>query len=210
VKLSVRGAPPESGASRGHTMLRHLNILSQPPRRLLRLWLSHWRVAARNPGVHLEFPIQWSVDDFAAVRLGPGVSIGVFSEIFVRRRSPHTPVAGELVVGERSVVGAQANLRAEGGRILIGRYCLLAQGVSLIAANHVIQPGARFQDLPVDTRRTGVTLEDNVWLGCQVTVLPGCTVGANSVVGAGSVVTHDVPSGEVWAGVPARRLRAIV
>ncbi len=191
-------------------MLRLLDILTQPPRRLLRLWLSHWRVAARNPGARLEFPIQWTVDDFAAVRLAPGVSIGVFSEIFVRRRSPHTPVAGELVVGENAVVGAHANLRAEGGRIHIGPHCLLAQGVSLIAANHVIRPGQRFHDLPVDDRRTGVTLEENVWLGCHVTVLSGCTVGRGAVVGAGSVVTHHVPPGEVWAGVPARRLRAIV
>ncbi len=190
-------------------MWRHLNLLSQPPRRLLRLWWSHYRAAARNPGVRLEFPIQWMVDDWEAVRLERGVSVGVFSEIFVRRRSPHTPVAGALHVGEGAVIGAHANLRAEGGPIRIGRHCLLAQGVSLIAANHVIRAGARFQDLPVDATRTGVTLEDNVWVGCQVIVLPGCTVGAGSVIGAGSVVTRDVPPGEVWAGVPARRLRSI-
>lgn len=93
--------------------------------------------------------------------------------------------------------------------MIIGPHCLLAQGVSLIAANHLIRPGQRFQDLPVDTRRTGVTLEENVWLGCHVTVLPGCTVGRGSVVGAGSVVTHDVPPGEIWVGVPAHRLRAL-
>lgn len=190
-------------------MLRFLDILTQPPRRWLRWWIAHVRVAARNPGARLEFPIQWTVDDFDAIRLAPGVSIGVFSEIVVRRRSPHTPVAGELVMGENAVVGAHANLRAEGGRLVIGPHCLLAQGVSLIAANHVIRLGHRFQDLPVDTRRTGVTLEENVWLGCHVTVLPGCTVGRGSVVGAGSVVTHDVPPGEIWAGVPARRLRAL-
>lgn len=190
-------------------MLRFLDILSQPPRRLLRLWLSHIRMARRNPGARLEFPIQWTVDDLSAVHLASGVSVGVFSEIFVRRRSPHTPVEGELVIGENSVVGAHANLRAEGGRVVIGRGCLLAQGVSLIAANHVIRSGQPFLELPVDDRRTGVTLADNVWLGCHVTVLPGCTVGTGSVVGAGSVVTRDVPPGEVWAGVPARRLRAI-
>ena len=190
-------------------MLRHLAWLSQPPRRMLRLWWSHYRLLARNPGAILEFPIQWTVDDLSAITLGPRSLVGAFSEIFVRRRSPQTPVAGELVVGERAVIGAQANVRAEGGRIVIGPACLLAQGVSLIAANHVIQAGACFQDLPVDPGRTGVTLEENVWVAAGVTILPGCTVGANSVIGAGSVVTRNIPPGEIWAGVPARRLRAI-
>jgi acetyltransferase-like isoleucine patch superfamily enzyme len=61
----------------------------------------------------------------------------------------------------------------------------------------------RFQSLPVDQVRTGVTLAANVWLATGVTVLPGCTVGA------GSVVTKDVPAKEVWAGVPARKIRDI-
>ena len=190
-------------------MLRHLALLSQPPRRLFRLWWSHYRLLVRNPGAILEFPIQWTVDDLAAVTLGRRALVGAFSEIFVRRRSPQTPVPGEFVVGEGAVIGAQANVRAEGGRIVIGPFCLLAQGVSLIAANHVIRAGARFQELPVDPTRTGVTLEENVWVAAGVTILPGCTVGANSVIGAGSVVTRSVPSGEIWAGVPARRLRAI-
>jgi len=190
-------------------MLRHLQLLIQPPRRLLRLWRSHYRLLVRNPGAILEFPIQWTVDDLGAVKLGNRAQVGAFSEVFVRRRSPQTPVAGEFVVGEGAVIGAQANIRAEGGRIVIGAYCLLGQGVSLIAANHVIQAGVRFQDLPVDQTRTGVTLGENVWVAAGVSILPGCTVGANSVIGAGSVVTHNIPSGEIWAGVPARRLRAI-
>lgn len=190
-------------------MIRHLSILIQPPRRLLSLWLAHYRVLRRNPGAAIQFPVQWTVDDFAAVHLAPGSLIGVFSDIFVRRRSPHTPVSGELEVGACAVVGSQANLRAEGGTIRIGANCLLAQGVALIAANHVMRPGALFRELPVDQTRTGVTLGENVWLAAGVTVLPGCTVGDGAVVGAGSVVTRDVPPGEVWAGVPARKLRSL-
>jgi len=133
----------------------------------------------------------------------------MFSEVFVRRRSPRTPVAGELVVDEGSIVGTWANLRAEGGVIRIGPHCLLAQNVSLIASNHEIRAGMRFQSLPVEQVRTGVTLSANVWLATGVTVLPGCTVGEGSVVGAGSVVTNDIPPREVWAGVPARKIRDI-
>lgn len=114
-----------------------------------------------------------------------------------------------MAIGARSVIGVQANLRAEGGKIVIGRVCLIAQNISLIAANHVMGTAKPYMDLPVDDSRTGVTIQDNVWLAAGVTVLPGVTIGANSVIGAGSVVTKSIPPNEIWAGVPARKLRAV-
>ena len=60
-----------------------------------------------------------------------------------------------------------------------------------------------------DTYQLGdVGIGDRASLGANCTVLPGVTIGADAVVGAGSVVTRDVPPGEFWAGVPARRVRA--
>lgn len=54
-----------------------------------------------------------------------------------------------------------------------------------------------------------VHIEDGAWLATGVTVLPGVTIGRDAVIGAGSVVTKDVPPGQVWVGVPARFLRNI-
>jgi maltose O-acetyltransferase len=54
-----------------------------------------------------------------------------------------------------------------------------------------------------------VLIGDNVWLSVNVTVLKGVTIGANTIVGAGSVVTRSLPAGVVAAGVPARVLRRI-
>ena len=54
-----------------------------------------------------------------------------------------------------------------------------------------------------------ITLEDNVWLGGDVTILPGVTIGAGTTIGAGSVVTKDIPAGVVAAGNPCRVLRPI-
>jgi acetyltransferase-like isoleucine patch superfamily enzyme len=53
-----------------------------------------------------------------------------------------------------------------------------------------------------------VTIEDNVWLGVNVTILKGVTIGAGTLVGAGSVVTRSLPSHVVAAGVPARVIRS--
>ena len=186
-----------------------LRLRLLPPRPVLRRWLAGYRVARSNPGCFLDYPIQWDFDDVTAIRLEPGVCIGAFSEIVVRRVSSHSKVPGSLSLGAGSVIGVHANIRAEGGAVTIGRKCLMAQNVALIAANHSISLGGFYMDLPIDETRTGVVMEDNVWAGANVIILPGCVIGKNSVLGAGSIVTRSVPPNEVWAGVPARRIRAV-
>lgn len=54
-----------------------------------------------------------------------------------------------------------------------------------------------------------ITIKDGVWLGAHTTVLKGVTIGDRSVVGAGSVVTKDIPADELWAGNPARFIKKI-
>ena len=52
-----------------------------------------------------------------------------------------------------------------------------------------------------------VVIEDDVWLGTHVVVLPGVTIGKGAIIGASSVVTKDIPAYEVWAGVPAKFIK---
>jgi maltose O-acetyltransferase len=90
--------------------------------------------------------------------------------------------------------------------IRIGAACQLATRVQLLTATHPIDP---------EPRRLGweygqpITLEDNVWLGGGVIVCPGVTIGEDTVVGAGAVVTRDLPPGVVAFGNPARVHREI-
>jgi maltose O-acetyltransferase len=90
--------------------------------------------------------------------------------------------------------------------ITIGAACQLATRVQLLTATHPIDP---------EPRRSGwesgepIVIGDNVWLGGGVIVCPNVTIGDDTVVGAGAVVTRDLCPGVVAAGVPARVIRAI-
>ena len=59
------------------------------------------------------------------------------------------------------------------------------------------------------TKAADIVVEDEVWIGADVTILPGVHIGRCSVIGAGSVVTGDVEAYHIYAGVPARKIRDI-
>ena len=177
-----------------------------------RTWRNRLRSLAiqwRYPELRVTHPCIWAVDDLDSLELDGHIQIGPFTEIVVESKSPYSRVSGRLRIGNRTVIGSSGNIRAGGGVISIGNDCLIAQQVSLIASTHTVRAGAIYHELGWDEAKTGVTIGDNAWIGCGVTVLPGCTIGHGAVIGAGSVVTKDVPAGTVWAGVPAKPLRKI-
>ena len=88
----------------------------------------------------------------------------------------------------------------------IGANAFIAPGVCLTCAGHSVDAEQRAQGISTSKP---ITLEDDVWLGANVTVCGGVTIGKGSVIGAGSVVTHDIPAGVVATGVPCRVLRPV-
>lgn len=92
------------------------------------------------------------------------------------------------------------------GKVTIGSNVQFAPNVSIYTAGHPLHP---------DSRNSGyeyglpVTIGDNVWIGGNVVLLPGVTVGSNSVIGAGSVVSRDIPEWVVAVGSPCRVVRRI-
>ena len=90
--------------------------------------------------------------------------------------------------------------------IRIGANCQIATGVHIVTATHPVDPEPR--RLGWETAEP-ISIGDNVWLGSGVVVCPGVTVGDDTVVGAGGVVTRDLPSGVVALGVPAKVQRVI-
>ena len=150
------------------------------------------------------------------VRLGKRVFVAAGAELVAERGE-------EIVVGDGGMILRGALLYPYGGRITIGKrvginpYCviyghggvtigddvLIATGCTIIPANHNIA------DLttPINSQgltTKGIIIEDDVWLAARVTVLDGVRIGKGAVLGAGAVVTHDIPPYAIAVGVPAR------
>jgi maltose O-acetyltransferase len=112
---------------------------------------------------------------------------------------------GHLDIGERCFINFGVSLSASdhvriGDRTHIGPYCMLLDN-----AYHHVEPELRLVRPPSKP----IILEENVWLAARVIVLPGVTIGKDSCVGAGSIVTKDIPPGVVAAGLPARVIREL-
>ena len=110
-----------------------------------------------------------------------------------------------LRVGEGTVWGIGCILNADGG-ISIGKNVLLGYYVTIHSSNHVYTDTQK----PIRTQgwiKDPVVIGDDVWIGAKSTILPGVHIGDGCIIGAGSVVTHNVPAYTVCAGNPAELIK---
>jgi len=136
-----------------------------------------------------------------SVNVGHGALIVVSTGITANGNAEN----GKLHVGTGTSINEYANIRASGSTVSIGKNCLIAQHVSIIGSGHGIEIGAPII-LQKQSRKSGVTVGNDVWIGCNSVLLPGVCIEDGAVIGAGSVVTSKVSENEIWAGVPARRI----
>jgi len=107
-----------------------------------------------------------------------------------------------IYLGERSYINMGATL-LDNAPIRIGAEVMIGPNVQIYTAAHALDADERIQG--VETALP-VTIEDRVWIGGGAILLPGVTIGREAVVGAGAVVTKDVPAGARVVGNPARLL----
>jgi acetyltransferase-like isoleucine patch superfamily enzyme len=116
----------------------------------------------------------------------------------------YTDFGRNITIGKNVFFNTGCSFQDRGG-ISIGDGTMLGMNVTIATLNH---------GLPLDTRNvtypSPVIIGENVWIGSNVTILPGVTIGDNSVVAAGAVVPKDVPENTVVAGVPAKELKKII
>jgi len=110
-----------------------------------------------------------------------------------------------LEIGERSLVNFGGSIVAS-ELVRIGPRCLIGPYVMMLDNDfHRIEPERRLERPPSKP----IVVEENVWIGARVILMSGVTVGRDSCIGAGSVVTADVPPRTFVAGVPARVIREL-
>lgn len=112
---------------------------------------------------------------------------------------------GWIEMGSNCTVNSYAILYGHGG-LLIGNDVRIAPQVMIMSTNHIYED----PQVPIwkqGIRAKGIKIEDDVWLGAGSIVLDGVTIGKGSVIGAGAVVTKDLPPYSVAVGVPARVIK---
>ena len=112
-----------------------------------------------------------------------------------------------IIIGDRVFIGNGCEFNIHQG-VIIGNDSLIASGCKFIDHDHGIAlNGELIRSQPVHPSAEDViTIESNVWLGYNVVVLKGVTIREGAVVAAGAVVTKSIPSNEIWAGIPAKKI----
>jgi len=110
-----------------------------------------------------------------------------------------------LNIGEGTTINGYANFRFSKGKISIGKNCLLARNITIITQAYKLDE--RKEITSKDMFNKDVVIGDGVWIGSNVTIMPGVKIGDYSVIGAGSILTKEVAKYEIWAGNPAKKIR---
>lgn len=135
-------------------------------------------------------------DRASTLEIGPGVRIegGV---------SLNTRAGGELAIGSHTYINRNCTIGATLS-ISIGRQ--VAIGPNVVIVDTAKDQRARVSGSVRADRHSAINIRDFVWIGANSVILPGVTIGEGAIIGAGAVVTRDVPAGQVVGGSPARPL----
>lgn len=117
----------------------------------------------------------------------------------------YTDYGYNCIIGEKTFINHNAYLM-DGAEIKIGDNCFIGPNCGMYTAAHPIFFEERNKGLE---KALPINIGDNVWIGGDVTILPGASIGNNSVIGAKSLVTKDIPANVVAFGNPCRVIRKI-
>ena len=111
---------------------------------------------------------------------------------------------GQVILGERVFIGRNSTLDVS-SRLRIGARSLVAPGCFITDHNHGVVADKRIVDQGIES--DPVEIGDDVWIGANACILPGVRIGDGAVIGAGAVVTGDIPAFSIAVGVPAKVIR---
>jgi len=155
-------------------------------------------------GVNLNFGANIYIDDHVVVYQGyGGGGITLKDGVHINRDTIiQTGNGGSVVISKQTHIQSRCQFSAYVSTIHIGERVQIAPNCSFYPYNHGIAPNIPMGKQPLQTKG-GIFVDDGAWLGVGVIVLDGVRIGKGAVIGAGSVVTHDIPDNAIATGVPA-------
>lgn len=184
-------------------IIKYAKILRKYKGEILKFSLLKWRLL--SPFSYISSKATITVDFKRNLHIARNVRIGNYTTIIVQ--SQNGLDNSRLEIGENTYIGEYNNIRAGGGIIKIGKNCSISQHISMIASNHLIDRTKLISKQAWDIKRTGIEIEDDVWIGANSVILPGVKVHHGAVIGAGSIVTKDIPSFAIVVGNPAKLIK---
>jgi acetyltransferase-like isoleucine patch superfamily enzyme len=133
---------------------------------------------------------------FRNVQKGANVSIS---------RTVRIDYPRNLYIGENTYINGGMLIAGEKSRIVIGKNCLLSYNIHIRTSSHNFKEKKRLIREQGNFEKD-IIIGDDVWIGHGAQVFPGVTIGEGAVVAAGAIVTKDVKSYEIVAGVPAKKI----
>ncbi|MCI9422452.1 MAG: sugar O-acetyltransferase [Dorea sp.] len=117
----------------------------------------------------------------------------------------YTDYGYNCIIGDNTFINHNAYLM-DGTNITIGKNCFIGPNCGMYTVNHPLAAEERNKGYEITAP---ISIGDNVWIGADVTILPGVAIGDNSVIGAKSLVTKSIPANVIAVGSPCEILRAI-
>lgn len=168
--------------------------------------IRNWMMRIKYDKAYICSNTLFRYQDITLLKIGDSVFIGDYSVIIVDNGN-NKHCKAELQVGSHTYIGEHNNIRAAGGHITIGNHCLISQNVTIVCTNHKFDKGLRIDEQPWSLEDNYVDIRDDVWIGANSVILPGVIINKGAIIGAGSVVTKDVPEYAIVAGNPARVIK---
>jgi acetyltransferase-like isoleucine patch superfamily enzyme len=144
------------------------------------------------------WPVRWFIIKKSLFKIGKNFKFGYNSEFFDHRL---IEIGDNVFMGLNTVINTNVPVR-------IGNNVMFGRSVTIMGGDHNISEIGK----PMRFAKTGgknlpITIEDDVWIGCNVTILKGVTLGEGSVIGAGSIVTKSVIPFSINAGNPCKTIK---
>lgn len=167
------------------------------------------KIRYRFPNAYFASKVVLDIRDWTHLKIGKGTTVHEYCTISLMndKGASGSSVTSSLSIGNNVFIGEYNNIRAGGGSLSIGNDTFISEHITIVVSNHSIRKNELIRKQGWDTRKTGVSIGNDVWIGANSVILPGVHISDGVVIGAGSVVTRDIPPYAVACGNPAKVIK---